>query len=563
MAGAAGSDDGETGSGRAGAQPGAEAPEAPKPKTRAKPKPAAPKAGQTGAAKPKPAKPKAKAKAPRGARAKAAAAAAERARWGWWALALVLGVTALRVGLLALDLIPPHFDEGQYWAYGQELAWGYFSKPPGVGALIRLSTELFGQGGLGLRLASPLAHGLIGWLLFATARRIWDGRTGFWAAAAYLAAPGVTVSALIVSTDPPMMAAWAAALYALVRAGEPGASKLWWAVLGLALGLGGLAKYTAVAFAIGGLGYGLFSARGRDLAGVAIAAGVAFLVLLPNILWNAENGFATVSHVAEDADPGDGYGNPGALAEFLGAQLGVIGPVIFLGILAAFWNRRQWLDDWGMRLMAWQTAGLLLPIAVLAFTTRAQPNWAAPAYLAGTVLAVRFLLEAGRRRLLLGGQLGLGALAAAAMVGLAALYGARGPELPRWGDPFKKVRIGPPFCELALGAMAEEGAEALLATDRRRLSECMVLGGLGWDRIAVWNPDLLPANHHEMVATLQPGDDRRLLLAVLNPAAAGAIAARFDEAIEVDAGRFATHGDRQYSYALWVVQGFRGYDTTY
>ncbi len=502
--------------------------------------------------------------APRGAKAKAEAAAREARRWGWAALALVLGVMALRIGLLALDLVPPHFDEGQYWAYGQELAWGYYSKPPGVGAAIRLTTEIFGEGGIGLRLASPLSHAAIAWLIFATARRLFGGATGFWAAAAYTAAPGVSVSALIVSTDPVMMVGWAAALYAMVRAAEPGASLAWWAVVGIALGLGGLAKYTALAFALGGVGYGLVSARERDWAGAGLATALALLVMAPNLLWNAAHDFATVTHVAEDADPGRGYFNPGNLLEFLGAQFGVIGPVVFGGILAALWHRRDWLGDPGMRLMAWQTVGLLVPITLLAFLTRAQPNWAAPAYVAGTILAAQWLVSTGRTALLLWGQLALGVLAAGVVVGLGVLYQAMGEDLPRAGDPFKKMRIGPPFCARALAAMDEAAADALLATDRRRLSECMVLGTLGWDRIAVWNPDLIPNTHHELVATLQPGDDRRFLLALLGaPEAAAAIAGRFAEAEEVDAGRFATHADRSYAYSLWVVQGFEGYDATY
>ncbi len=62
------------------------------------------------------------------------------------------------------------------------------------------------------------------------------------------------------------------------------------------------------------------------------------------------------------------------MAEFIGAQLGVIGPVWFLAMLAAFWTRASWLDDWRMRLVAWQTFALLFAMIVLAFWTRAQPN---------------------------------------------------------------------------------------------------------------------------------------------------------------------------------------------
>ena len=68
---------------------------------------------------------------------------------------------------------------------------------------------------------------------------------------------------------------------------------------------------------------------------------------------------------------------------------------------------------------------------------------------------------------------------------------------------------------VVLGVMAEEGADAILSNNRRRLSECMFQGQLLWQDIAVWNPDPWPENHHELVATLEPGDERVLVLAVM------------------------------------------------
>ena len=454
----------------------------------------------------------------------------------------------------ALELVPVHFDEAQYWAYGQELAWGYFSKPPLVGAVIRLTTDLAGDTLFALRIASPVAHALIGWLIFLTARRLFDGRTGFWAALAYTLAPGVGVSSMIVSTDPVMMVFWALALYAFVRA-ERGEAR-WWIVTGAAIGIGMLAKYTIIAFAIGLLLYTLFSAETRRWRGLAITFGVAALAVSPNLIWNAQNSFATITHVAEDAAPGGTVFNPDKLAEFMGAQLGVIGPVVFLACLAALWRRRDWLSDPGMRLMAWQTATLLLPILVLAFTTRAQPNWAAPAYIAGSILAARWLLQREWTRSLIWGQAVLSTVLVAAVWGLAGLY-ASGTDWPRWADPFKKMRIAEPFCGRALTAMAEEGAEVLLSTDRRRLSECMFIGGLSWDEVAVWNPDIAPKNHHELVATLYPGDERRMLLATLGPA--DQIAERFREQRQIDRGDFSTHADRNIPFDLWSVRGFDAY----
>lgn len=494
-------------------------------------------------------------------RPKRRSAPARAAPWGLWAVALIFGLATLRLAVNALGLVPVHFDEGQYWAYGQEMAWGHFSKPPLVGWVIYATTWLGGDTGFALRLGVVAAHAAVAGLVYLTAARLFDGRTGFWAAAGYSVAPGVTASAMVMTTDPVMMAGWALALYAWVRAAKvhpKAGARAWWAVLGVALGLAMLAKYTALAFAAGAAGYALFSARGRDRVGVVVAVLAGVIVFLPNVLWQVANDFATVAHVAEDAAPGGSAFNPDKLGEFLGAQLGVIGPIWFVAILGALVTWRRWRDDWRMRLLAWQTFPLLGAMIAVAFLSRAQPNWAAPAYVAGAILAARWLLTRDWSWALKA-QSALGAVAALALYGAAWAYAAFPLDLPRGPDPFKKMRLSEPFCARALAAFAEEGAEVLLSNDRRRLSECMFLGGLTFEDVAVWNPDLLPKNHHELVASLVPGDQRPMLLAVMHTPSAEAIAARFETAREIDAGTFQTHQGRAFGYAIWFVQGFRGY----
>jgi hypothetical protein len=217
---------------------------------------------------------------------------------------------------------------------------------------------------------------------------------------------------------------------------------------------------------------------------------------------------------------------------------------------------KLWRDDWGMRLLAWQTLPLLAAMLGLALATGAHANWAAPAYVAGSLMAARWLVTAGGWPALRT-QIGIGVAASLAMWSVAGLYAGQAERLTRRLDPFVQMRLGGPLCELALGNMAEEGAEALLSDNWRRLSECMFLGGLGWDEVATWNPDRVPHNHHELVASLNPGDGRAMLLVVERGAAK--MAARFHDAREVESGRLATHNDRDVPYEIWVVQGFKGY----
>ncbi len=498
----------------------------------------------------KPAPKKAKKAAPR----KRATRAPDRP-WARWTLALILGVAALRLGVNALGLVPIHFDEAQYWAYGHELAAGHFSKPPLVGWLIWATTGLGGDTTFFVRIGAVLCHGLIAAFVFLAGRRLFDGQTGFWAAAGYTVAPGVSVSAMVMSTDPVMMAFWAIALWAWIRAGD--GPSYWWAVLGAVIGLGMLAKYTMIAFVFGALGYGLFSARERDWRGLAIATTTGLIVFSPNLIWQLSHDFVTASHVVEDAAPGGSLWNIGKFGEFAGAQLGVIGPLWFLAILGGlFW--RGWGQDWQMRMLGWQTYTLLIPILILAFATRAQPNWAAPAYVAGSIFAARYFLTRDWGWALKW-QAIPGAIAAIALYAATIAYSAAPLSLPRTPDPFKKMRIATDFCAVTLAVMGEEGAEAILSNDRRRLSECMFQGVLLWQDIAVWNADPWPENHHELVSTLQPGDERVLVLAVMSRDAAVDMAKRFDEAREIETGTIPTHDGAAFGYSIWIVQGFRDY----
>src|SRR6202047_1645718 len=174
-----------------------------------------------------------------------------------YAAAMLVGVaaiTALRLLWLALqpaDLFP---DEAQYWVWSQQLALGYYSKPPLLAWLIALTTGLFGDSEFAVRLSAPLLHAGAAIFVYAIGARLYDRRAGFWSALAYASLPGVSVSAFIISTDAVLLPCWAMALYAFIRAREPGGGG-WWIAVGIAAGLGLLAKYAMVYWLLSALGY--------------------------------------------------------------------------------------------------------------------------------------------------------------------------------------------------------------------------------------------------------------------------------------------------------------------
>src|SRR6266446_1099864 len=206
-----------------------------------------------------------------------ASLAIERA-YGSWALAAVATITAARLIWLAVQPAGLYPDEAQYWFWAQHPAFGYYSKPPLVAWLIALTTGLFGESEFAIRLSAPFLHAGTAVFVYAIAARLYDHRVGLWSALAYASLPGVSVSAFIISTDAPLVLFWAAALFAFVRAREE-AGWGWWLAVGLAAGLGLLAKYAMAYWLMSALGFVLvFPAERRHLRPLLAAIGIAFVV---------------------------------------------------------------------------------------------------------------------------------------------------------------------------------------------------------------------------------------------------------------------------------------------
>ncbi|MCI0673177.1 MAG: 4-amino-4-deoxy-L-arabinose transferase, partial [Myxococcaceae bacterium] len=161
---------------------------------------------------------------------------------------------------------------------------------------------------------------------------------------------------------------WALALWALVRER--------WLLAGLAAGLALLAKYPGVLLAVAFLAAAL---RLRRLPkGAWLTAGLAALLLLPVVLWNAGRewvGFAfQLNH---------GLGGSGGwrtLGEYLGGQLAMGGPVLVP--LAVVWAVRGPREQVLLRMA---TAVPLLVFGWASWRTRGEANWPAVAYLSACV----------------------------------------------------------------------------------------------------------------------------------------------------------------------------------
>ena len=286
-------------------------------------------------------------------------------RTGWLApvLGLALAVVALRWLALAFDRTDLFVDEAQYWLWGQDFDWGYFSKPPMIGWLIGAVTALAGSDApFWVRMPAAGLHGVTAVLLAALSARQFGPGSAIWVAAGYLSLPLVAVGSVLISTDTVMMPFLAGALLLHLRLCDQGRS-LDAVLLGALVGLGFLAKYAALYFPLGAVLAAVLLPAARMPLRQAGLAVLAFLVVAaPNLAWNAANGLATLSHTAENigwVQSGAGPDAPGlaGLARFLADQALVAGPVVFVALLvgvARLLRRTRWRPSPWCRWPWWQ-----------------------------------------------------------------------------------------------------------------------------------------------------------------------------------------------------------------
>lgn len=459
---------------------------------------------------------------------------------GWaspWGLAVVavLCLTAVRLAALFAAPLELYPDEAQYWAWSRELAFGYVSKPPLVAWLIRLTTAVGGDAEPWVRLSAPLLHAGAALALQRAGARLYDGWTGFWAAMVYSLMPGVQLSAGVIATDAPLLCFLSLALWAYAGLTLATRRRLVWAAgLGAALGMALLAKYAAAYFAAGLVLHAVLDPRAREAWGrreIAAAAGACLVLLVPNLVWNAGHGFATLGHLLANTDwlpdpdetrqaepllSFDLRQTPG----FLLSQLGVFGPIPFLVLAggAAVLSRRGRLQPADRLLLAFILPPLIV-VTAQAVISRANANWAGAAYAPGAVLVAAWLVR-WKAWPWLWATVGVQGLAAGLF--LAAAVSPVFADRIGLANSFKRVRGWEASTRAVLDRAGREPGLTAIAVDDRFLFNAMTYYGRDYFArpdavpLTMWMRRPRPNTQAELEAPLTRALGRRVLAASLD-----------------------------------------------
>ena len=333
-------------------------------------------------------------------------------------LVICLGaLLALRLAAVYAAKTDLVLDEAQYWTWSRELAFGYFSKPPMIAWLVRGASMLCGDGAACLRSASPVVYTFAAVIIYLTGRALYSPRVGFWAAIVFATLPGVSYSALLITTDVPLVLCWSIMLFAWVMLVKR-QSMVFAVLLGVAIGLGLLAKQAMIYAFLCIACHAVVSQEARNALkgwrGIVVVA-IALALFAPNVMWNAENGFPTVRHTETNIGWKYPYIHPLRLVDYIAVQFGVFGPILAVVFLRTAWREIRRPSDPNKALLLSFSLPVLVLLAVQAILSRAHGNWTATAYPAATILVTAVMLELNRQllfRISLGLHLALAAVLA-------------------------------------------------------------------------------------------------------------------------------------------------------
>jgi len=313
----------------------------------------------------------------RGAEEPTAAAALWERLCSGPAIVSYIALVKLGIHLYAARFYGYFGDELYFLACSRHLAWGYVDQPPLIALLLRVERELFGDSLQSIRLLAALAGAGTVLLAGCIARELGGRRFAQGLAALAVLVAGVSLAMnhyISMNAFEPLT--WMGCALVLIRIIKTENQKLWlW--FGLIAGVALENKYGIVFFATGVVA-GLLLTRHRSVflkPWIWLGGLTAFLLFLPNLLWNIQHHFPFFELLANIRH--NGRNVPLTHLQFLGQVAMHMNPASVPLVLAGLWFYFAHPRGKQFRVLGW--AALVL-LAVIMFSANGRPYYVAPVY---------------------------------------------------------------------------------------------------------------------------------------------------------------------------------------
>lgn len=243
----------------------------------------------------------------------------------------------------------PHRDEFLYLAEGHHMAWGYMEVPPLLSVFAWI-TNLFGDGMFWIKIW-PALFGALTFVLIGKIILSLGGKT-FALILGWLPFMLDGYMRLFFLFQPNFLEVffWTAIAFTMLRYVQTQETK-WLYFFGISIGLGMMSKYSVAFYTLSILA-GLLVTRHKKIflnKHLYFAALIAFIIFLPNLLWQYNHNFPVVAHMQELQEEQLQYINP---FDFIISQFMMNLPCVYIWVAGLFFVMFS-ADGKPYRLFAW------------------------------------------------------------------------------------------------------------------------------------------------------------------------------------------------------------------
>ncbi|MFH1715685.1 MAG: glycosyltransferase family 39 protein [Elusimicrobiota bacterium] len=282
------------------------------------------------------------------------------------------------------------YDEAYYWGWSQRLAVAYYDSGAILAWVIRFFTEIFGNSEIGVRMGSIIFSLGTSVILYVFSLMFAPALFAFIGVIIFAVTPGGLLVSLLMMHDSLMAFFWLSAVFFIFK-GITKNENRWWYFAGIASGFGLWSKDTMILIIPCTLLFLLLSKEHRcrlKRKEPYIAVMIMLIIFSPMLIWNALHNWVTYRHIFALSTRSDTVFSFSTFFEFLGSQLGLISPFIWL-LIAGSWIYclRDWLStkDYKPLFILMYSLVVFLFFLALSFRTTIEGNWAGFCYYAGLI----------------------------------------------------------------------------------------------------------------------------------------------------------------------------------
>ncbi len=289
-----------------------------------------------------------------------------------------------------LDL---HYDEAYYWVWSQNLSLSYFDHPPMVAYMIWLF-HFLGRSEFFVRLPALVCMVITAIYMYKLANKMFNQKVAEITLLLAISWPMLEGVGFIMTPDSPLVMFWTLTVYCFyVGVFENKVSNIYFA--GIFAGSALLSKYTALLVFPGLFLFLLTSKDYRNILAkkdVYLAFILSIIVFTPVIIWNYQHQWVSFLFQINHGTGGDHHISFATLFDYLGAQILITGPCIFLGLvvyLIKFYHKGSF--DSRLAFLLWPSLFVFVFFTFCSLFKHMEGNWAAPSYILGIIFLAYML----------------------------------------------------------------------------------------------------------------------------------------------------------------------------